>query len=60
MIFDLNFPLEKVCHLVVTVPIPLGFLQTIMQYPIMQYSQLSLKRTPSGPKLFSGLERCPL
>ena len=24
------------------------------------YSQLSLKRTPSGPKLLSGLERCPL
>ena len=24
------------------------------------YSQLFLKRTPSGPKLLSGLERCPL
>ena len=24
------------------------------------YSQLSLKRTPSGPKLLSALERCPL
>ena len=26
----------------------------------MIYSQLSLKRTPSGPKLLSGLERCLL
>ena len=25
-----------------------------------KYSQLFLKRTPSGPKLLSGLERCPL
>ena len=25
-----------------------------------EYSQLSLKRIPSGPKLLSGLERCPL
>ena len=25
-----------------------------------EYSQLSPKRTPSGPKLLSGLERCPL
>ena len=27
---------------------------------IVDYSQLSLKRTPSGPKLLSGLERCLL
>ena len=27
---------------------------------ITPYSQLSLKRRPSGPKLLSGLERCPL
>ena len=27
---------------------------------LILYSQLSLKPTPSGPKLLSGLERCPL
>ena len=27
---------------------------------VSRYSQLSLKRTPSGPKLLSSLERCPL
>ena len=30
------------------------------KYHPKQYGQLSLKRTPSGPKLLSALERCPL
>ena len=31
-----------------------------LYFYIQEYSQLSLKQTPSGPKLLSALERCPL